>query len=162
MSEIYIICVEDEPQVLDVIIRDLGQLENVFPIEVANSADEARQLIQEIKDEGNRIGLVLCDHIMPGDKGIDLLIEMQKDSFTEHTRKVLITGQAGLEDTIQAVNLARLNRYIAKPWDPKNLVEVARQELTEYVISQEKDLLRFMPVLDQAKLQEAIRNRGYL
>jgi response regulator RpfG family c-di-GMP phosphodiesterase len=162
MAEIYIICVEDEPQVLDVIVRDLGEIEDVFPIEVANSADEARQLMREINEEGNTVGLILCDHIMPGDKGIDLLIEMQKDPWTEHTRKILITGQAGLEDTIQAVNLARLNRYIAKPWNPQQLREVVREELTLYVIAHEKDLLRFMPVLDQAKLQEAIRNRGYL
>jgi response regulator RpfG family c-di-GMP phosphodiesterase len=162
MSEIYIICVEDEPQVLDVIVRDLGHFEDVFPIEVANSADEARQLVNEIREEGNRVGLVLCDHIMPGDKGIDLLIEMQNDTFTEHSRKVLITGQAGLEDTIQAVNHARLNRYISKPWNPENLREVVKDELTQYVIAREKDLLRFMSVLDQAKLQEAIRDRGYL
>jgi response regulator RpfG family c-di-GMP phosphodiesterase len=162
MAEIYIICVEDEPQVLDVMVRDLGELEDVFPIEVAHSADEARQLMAEIKEEGNTVGLILCDHIMPGDKGIDLLIEMQKDPWTEHTRKVLITGQAGLEDTIQAVNHARLNHYISKPWNPHKLREVVKDELTQYVIAHEKDLLRFMSVLDQAKLQDAIRSRGYL
>jgi response regulator of citrate/malate metabolism len=162
MADIYIVCVEDEPQVLDVMIRDLSEMEHVFPIEVANSADEARELIQEIKKEGHKIGLILCDHIMPGDKGIDLLIEMQKDSFTEQTRKVLITGQAGLEDTIQAVNHANLNHYIAKPWNKTRLLDVVRNELTHYVIAHEKELLRFMPVLDQARLQDAIRSRGYL
>ncbi len=162
MADIYIVCVEDEPQVLDVIVRDLAELEVVFPIEVASSADEARALIKEIEQEGHKIGLALCDHIMPGDKGIDLMIEMQKDPFTQTTRKVLITGQAGLEDTIQAVNKAKLNRYIAKPWNPANLLEVVKEELTEYVISEEKDLLRFMAVLDQERLQEVIRSKGYL
>ncbi len=162
MSDIYIVCVEDEPQVLDVVIRDLAKLEDVFPIEVAHSADEARELIKEIKEEGNKIGLAICDHIMPGDKGVDLMIEMQKDPFTEHTRKVLLTGQAGLEETIEAVNKAKLNRYIAKPWKPQQIVEVAVDELTTYVIEQEKELLQYMAVLDQERLQEAIRSKGYV
>ncbi len=162
MSDIYIICVEDEPQVLDVIIRDLAVFEEIFPIELAHSADEARELIKEIKQEGHKIGLALCDHIMPGDKGIDLMIEMQKDPFTEKTRKVLVTGQAGLEDTIEAVNNAKLNRYIAKPWNPRELVEVVKEELTQYVIQEEKELLRFTSLLDQEKIQEAIRTKGYV
>lgn len=162
MSDIYIICVEDEPQVLDVVIRDLAKLEDIFPIEVANSADEARELIKEIKEEGNEIGLAICDHIMPGDKGVDLMIEMQKDPFTESTRKVLLTGQAGLEETIEAVNNAKLNRYIAKPWKPEQILKVAVDELTTYVIEQQKELLPYMAVLDQERLQEAIRNKGYV
>lgn len=162
MSDIYIICVEDEPQVLDVVIRDLAKLEDIFPIEVAHSADEARELIKEIKEEGNEIGLAICDHIMPGDKGVDLMIEMQKDPFTESTRKVLLTGQAGLEETIEAVNNAKLNRYIAKPWKPEQILEVAVDELTTYVIEQQKELLPYMAVLDQERLQEAIRNKGYV
>ncbi|MBW6479457.1 MAG: response regulator [Bacteroidales bacterium] len=162
MSDIYIICVEDEPQVLDVVIRDLAKLEEVFPIEIAHSADEARQLISEIKEDGNRIGLAICDHIMPGDKGVDLMIEMQKDPFTEHTRKVLLTGQAGLEETIEAVNKAKLNRYISKPWKPQQILEVAVDELTTYVIEHEKELLPFMAVLDQERIQEAIRSKGYV
>ncbi len=162
MSDIYIICVEDELQVLDVIVKDLEPLEEVFPIEVAASADEARKLIEEIRQEGGRIGLAVCDHVMPGDSGVDLMVEMQKDPFTERTRKVLLTGQAGLDATIEAVNKARLNRYISKPWDPAQLLDVAKEELTQFVIEQEKDLLPYMGVLDASRLQEEIRARGYV
>ena len=90
------------------------------------------------------------------------MIEMQNDPFTEHTRKVLLTGQAGLEETIEAVNKAKLNRYISKPWKPRQILEVAVDELTSYVIEQEKELLPFMAVLDQERLQETIRSKGYV
>lgn len=160
MSTIYILCVEDEPEVLDVVVRDLAALEDVFPIEMAVSAEEARQIIREIEENGDKIGLVICDHVMPGDKGVELMIEMQNQPFTERTRKVLLTGQAGLDATIEAVNHARLNRYIAKPWDPENLMKVAIDELTTYVIEAEKNLLPFMSSLDARRLQEAIRARG--
>ncbi len=162
MSQIYIICVEDEPEVLDVIVRDLSALEETFPIEMAVSAEEARSIIKEIQDQGDKVGLAICDHVMPGDNGVELMIEMQNEEFTLSTRKVLLTGQAGLEATVEAVNHARLNRYIAKPWDPDNLLNVARDELTTYVIENEKNLLPFMSALDAARLQEAIRARGYI
>lgn len=160
MSEIYILCVEDEPEVLDVIVRDLSELEEVFPIEMAVSAEEAREIIKEIEEQGDKLGLAICDHVMPGDKGVELMVEMQKKPFTERTRKVLLTGQAGLEATVEAVNKAKLNRYIAKPWEPEQLVQIARDELTTFVIEQEKDLLRYMGALDIERLQETIRERG--
>ncbi len=160
MSTIYILCVEDEPEVLDVIVRDLAELEDFFPIEMAVSAEEARSIIKEIEDRGDKIGIAICDHVMPGDKGVDLMIEMQKVPFTARTRKILLTGQAGLEATVEAVNKARLNRYISKPWDPENLVSVVKDELTTYVIEQEKNLLPFMSILDATRLQETIRARG--
>lgn len=160
MSDIYILCVEDEPEVLDVVVQDLSELEDVFPIEMAVSADEARTIIAEIRERGDRIGLAVCDHVMPGDKGVDLMIEMQNDPFTKATRKVLLTGQAGLDATVDAVNKANLNRYISKPWDPKELMEMAKDELTSFVIENEKDLLKYMGVLDAARLQETIRKKG--
>ena len=160
MTTIYILCVEDEPEVLDVIVRDLSELEDFFPIEMAVSAEEARTIIKEIEARGDKLGIAICDHVMPGDKGVDLLIEMQKESFTVATRKILLTGQAGLEATVEAVNNARLNRYIAKPWDPENLVSVVKDELTSFVIEQEKDLLPYMSVLDATRLQETIRTKG--
>jgi len=162
MSNIFIICVEDEHQVLDVLVKDLEDFEELFPIEIASSADEAREIIEEVKDFGGILGLALCDHIMPGDNGVDLLVEMQKDEFTRKTRKVLITGQAGLEDTIKAVNRAGLNHYLAKPWNKEELVEVVKKELTNFVIENEENLLPFMSILDAERLQEEIRNRGYI
>jgi CheY-like chemotaxis protein len=162
MSNIFIICVEDEHQVLDVLLKDLEEFEDVFPIEIASSADEARELIEEVKELGGKIGLILCDHIMPGDNGVDLLIEMKANEFTKDTRKVLITGQAGLEDTVKAVNRAGLNHYIAKPWDKNELAEVVKKELTNFVVNNEENLLPFMTLLDGEKLQEEIRTRGYI
>jgi CheY-like chemotaxis protein len=162
MNNIFIICVEDEHQVLDVLVKDLEEFEELFPIEIASSADEARDLIEEIENLGGKIGLVLCDHIMPGDNGVDLLIEMKANEFTKNTRKVLITGQAGLEDTVKAVNRAGLNHYIAKPWEKRELLEVVKKELTQFVIESEESLLPFMTILDGEKLQEEIRARGYI
>jgi CheY-like chemotaxis protein len=160
MSTIYILCIEDEAEVLDVIVNDISALEIVFPIEVGVTANEARKVIDEIIDNGDRIGLILCDHVLPGENGVELLVELQDRPETKETRKVLLTGQAGLDATVKAVNKAGLNRYIAKPWDKEDLVEICREELTHYVIKTTTNLLPFMGILNAEKLSEAMRERG--
>jgi len=160
MSKIYILCVEDEPEVLDAVVRDLAPLEGMFPVEGVRSAAEARRVITRIIAAGNRLGLVLCDHIMPGENGVELLVEMQRAPETAATRKVLLTGQADLEATIKAVNQASLDYYVGKPWSREELLSVAKAELTEFVLATEKDLVPFLSVLDGARLAEAMRQRG--
>lgn len=159
-TDIYILVIEDEPEVLDSLVRDLEPLEERFPVEMAATAEEARKVIRELEDQGNEIGLFLCDHVLPGENGVDLLVDMQKDEYTAASRKVLVTGQAGLEDTVEAVNRARLNYYIAKPWTQNDLLKVVKNELTEYVIETDHDPLEFMKWLNQERLAEHIHNRG--
>jgi len=154
---IYIFVVEDEPEVLDAIVRDLEEFEDAFPIEMADSAEEARVLIKALIDEGHKIGLILCDHVLPGQNGVELLVEMQIDPATEHTRKVLITGQAGLDETVRAVNEADLKHYIAKPWEKDDLVGTTRKLLTDYVLERADNPMEFMSILDGERIADNIR-----
>lgn len=156
-EKIYILVVEDEPEVLDAIVRDISEFEKVFPIEMADTAEEAGDLIHSILDEGNRIGLILCDHVLPGQNGVELMVEMQKSEDTESTRKVLITGQAGLEETVRAVNEANLKHYIAKPWEKEELVGITRDLLTDYVIEETENPMQYMQVLDAGRIADHIR-----
>jgi response regulator RpfG family c-di-GMP phosphodiesterase len=158
-SDIYILCVEDEQEVLDAVVRDLEKLEEQFPIETANSAEEAREVITKLLDDGKKIGLIVCDHILPGDNGVELLIELHRDETTHTTRKMLLTGQAGLDDTVRALNEARLHHYIAKPWTRQELMEVAVKLLTDFVIEEEENLLPYMAALDAERISESIRTR---
>jgi CheY-like chemotaxis protein len=158
----YILVVEDEPEVAAAIASALAPLEEHFVVEVANSAEDAAAVVAEAKAAGRRPGLVLCDHVLPGKQGVDFLIELQADPSTSAARKVLLTGQAGLQSTIQAVNNARLDHYIAKPWSDSELVDVSRRLLTDHVIATEENLLPFMNALDAGRIAEAIRrgNQG--
>jgi response regulator RpfG family c-di-GMP phosphodiesterase len=160
MPSIYILCVEDEPEVLEAVVQDLVSLEKTFPLETARTADEARKVIASLLARGDSVGVILCDHILPGQNGVDLLIDLQRDPATAPIRKVLLTGQAGLEPTVRAVNDADLNHYIAKPWSREELVAVVKKELTEYVLHNEPNLLPFLGVLDTERLTEALRQRG--
>ena len=157
-KQIYIIVVEDELEVMDALVGDLEFIESVFPVETANNTEEAKEIMQQIEEAGNQIGLILCDHVLPGKNGIDLLIELQNHPTIKMSKKVLVTGQAGLEDTVQAINKAGLDYYVAKPWQKDELQQVVVNQLTNFVIQQKLNPLPYMTVLDATRLAEVLRN----
>ena len=156
-KQISILVVEDEPEVLDAIVRDISEFEETFPVEIADTAEEARELMKEILEEGGEIGLILCDHVLPGQNGVELMVDMQTNPHTEKTKKVLITGQAGLDETVRAVNEADLKHYIAKPWKKKELVDITRKLLTDYVLEYRENPMDFMQILDSERIADEIR-----
>jgi response regulator RpfG family c-di-GMP phosphodiesterase len=142
-------------------MRDLNPFAGSFRIEAAEDVDDAKSLLAELDGGGVLIGLILCDHLLPGMLGIDFLIELEAEPKTRGTRKVLLTGQAGLEDTVRAVNEAKLDYYIAKPWSPEDLHEVVKSQLTEFVLASDEDVLPYVSILDGPRLLDAAPQRGW-
>lgn len=160
MSKIVILCVEDEPEVRDALVRDLEEFKPICKIEATEEAQEANEVIAECVTTGMPIALALVDHLLPGVHGVEFLVSMKRDPETEGTKKVLVTGQAGLEDTVKAINDADLDHYIAKPWAKEDLVAVVRKQLTDWVIENEDDLLPYVQLLDGTRLMAAMSGRG--
>ncbi|MEQ9308210.1 MAG: response regulator [Balneolaceae bacterium] len=156
--QIYILVIEDELEVMDALIKDLEEFEQTFPIESANNTDEANLVVNQIYESGNEIGLILCDHVLPGENGVDFLISLESRKEFHKTRKVLVTGQAGLEDTVKAINNANLNHYIPKPWTKEGFQKVVVNQLTDFIIDKKYNPLKFMATLDAVRLAEAMRN----
>ena len=161
MTDLAILIVEDEPEVRDALIRDVAPFEGQFRIEAAEDVEDARAALDSLEAAGQSVALVLCDHLLPGVHGVDFLVELNEDPETNPARKVLVTGQAGLEDTIRAVNEANLDHYIAKPWDDDALQDIVREQLTEYVSRWVDDLLPYVTVLNGPRLMAIIAARGF-
>jgi len=161
MKQITILVLEDEPEVRSAIARDLEAFAPTFRVELSDDAEDARAVIAETRQDGGEVGLILCDHLLPGLRGTDFLIELDHDPEAAAMRKVLLTGQAGHEDTIRAINEGGLDYYIAKPWTVDELHAVVRAQLTEYVLAETDDLLPYVNILDGPRLLEAISERGW-
>jgi len=162
MDKYLILCVDDEREVLDSVLHDLSSLEEHFILEAAESVDEAKEVLADAIADHIPLALILCDHIMPGETGIDFLIELKHQSETTRARKVLLTGQAGLEETVQAVNNASLDYYISKPWDGNQLKDIAIDQLTTYIIDNEKELMPWARVLDTNRIMKALSDKRLL
>ncbi|MGF1755059.1 response regulator [Vibrio makurazakiensis] len=156
MNKYLILCVDDEIEILESVLQDLALFEEYFIVEGAESVSEAKQVISDMEENHVPLALILCDHIMPEQTGIDFLIELNQSEATSKSRKVLLTGQAGLEDTITAVNNAALDFYIAKPWDGEGLRSTLRSQLTEYMIDNDNQLLSWSSFLDTEKIFDAM------
>ncbi|TLS77035.1 response regulator [Photobacterium damselae] len=156
MNKYLILCVDDEREVLDSVCHELSELEEYFVIEAAESVAEARDVLADTITDEIPLALILCDHIMPNETGIDFLIELKQQQETALSRKVLLTGQAGLDETVQAVNNASLDYFIAKPWSGEALKQIVTDQLTTYIIENESDLMPWARILDTARIMQAI------
>ena len=131
MEKINVICVDDQREVLSAVVQDLTPLEDWLEIEDCESAEEALELIDDLDAKGEHIALIISDHVMPGKSGVELLTEISEDRRFTHTKKVLLTGQATHQDTISAINKARIESYLEKPWKGTELVDCTRRVVTE-------------------------------
>lgn len=152
-----ILLLEDEADVRTALERDLEPFWDKIRYEVAQDVPDAWAAIDDILSDGDELALVLSDHRLPGESGVDFLVELTHDERFSSTRTVLVTGQADQDDTIKAVNEAGLDYYIAKPWDPQKLVAVVREQLTNYVLESGTNPLPYLPVLDGVRVMDAIR-----
>ena len=75
--------------------------------------------MEDLQQDGEQLAVVIADQIMPGMKGVELLEEVHRRS--PQTVKILLTGQAGLDAVVYAINKAGLDQYIPKPWDEPDL-----------------------------------------
>lgn len=97
-----ILVVDDDPVSRLVVCHMLQQLG--FSTEEADSAPAAREIFRPDLD------LILCDYIMPGESGLDLL-----DSLPEPRPPfILLTGEVRLED-FGDPRVAELSGYLTKP-----------------------------------------------
>jgi signal transduction histidine kinase len=151
VSKKVILCVDDEKIVLESL---RGELEGKFPdpytLEFAESGDEALEVIDELRDSGDELALIITDYIMPGLKGDDVLIAVQEKC--PDARQIMLTGQANLEGITNAINNASLYRYISKPWERNDLLLT----INEALLSRERELkIRE----HQAILEETVKAR---
>lgn len=157
MEKIYIICIEDQPEVLNAVMKDLALFEEAFIVEGCESAPEAEELLDDIDADGDYAGLLVCDHVMPDKTGVDFLIEVNDDPRFPHTKKLLLTGLATHEDTINAINNAAIDRFIEKPWQQEVLHKYVRILLTQFVLEQGLDYEPYLTYLDKPTLFENLR-----
>jgi class 3 adenylate cyclase/CheY-like chemotaxis protein len=128
MANGVILCIDDERMVLDGLQSQLGRdFGAKYSIELAESGEEALELISELLDRGKDIPIVISDQLMPGIKGNELLKLIHK--VTPGTYTVLLTGQSDLDAVIEAVNYANLYRYITKPWEGNDLILTVREAI---------------------------------
>ena len=117
MSKPVILTVDDEPDVLSAIERDLyAHFRTSYRIVKAGSGQQALKVVEELKQRGANVALFMVDERMPSMTGMEFLREAMQ--LYPGARKVLLTAYADTETAIKAINEIKLDHYLTKPWDP--------------------------------------------
>ncbi len=117
MAKPVILAVDDDPEVLGAVERDLKQhYRNDYRILKAVSGGEALEAARQLKQRGTPIALLLVDERMPGMTGTEFLREAVK--LHPAARRVLLTAYADTQAAISGINDVGLDHYLLKPWDP--------------------------------------------
>lgn len=117
MNRPIIFSIDDDPQVLRAISRDLKKKYGAdYKILSTTSANEALESITELKNSDDVVALFLCDQRMPEMEGVAFLEKAIK-IFPE-AKRVLLTAYSDTAAAIKAINDVRLDYYLVKPWDP--------------------------------------------
>jgi thioredoxin reductase (NADPH) len=117
MPKPIILTVDDEPQVLNAVERDLRRhYGGDYRIVKAASGAEALDTVRHLKARNAPIAIFLVDQRMPAMSGTEFLAEAR--TLYPDSRKVLLTAYADTEAAIQSINTIGLDFYLMKPWDP--------------------------------------------
>jgi thioredoxin reductase (NADPH) len=112
-----LLVVDDDPQVLAAVRRDLrSKYRQDYTVVSATSGEEAVAAIKELKARGDTLAVVISDQRMPGLQGTDVLTQA-RESYPV-ARRVLLTAYSDIDAAIKAINVAHLDHYLSKPWDP--------------------------------------------
>ena len=117
MTKPIIFSIDDDPQVLRAISRDLkSQYNTDYKIISTTSANEALEALTEMKNSGDAVAMFLVDQRMPEMEGVDFLDKAIK--IYPDAKRVLLTAYSDTVAAIKAINVVQLDYYLTKPWNP--------------------------------------------
>jgi len=134
--EYLVVCVDDDREFLSSLEQLLpglvaGQTPFETTFEFLDDPREAVGLLAQCAAKNTPVAMVITDHVMPGMDGVELLGHA-KDLVPAAIR-VLLTGQAGMDSVIDAVNRRTLDHYVGKPIsDIDGFTRTLVHLLTEY------------------------------
>ncbi|RIK37135.1 MAG: fused response regulator/thioredoxin-disulfide reductase [Chloroflexi bacterium] len=117
MAKPVIFSVDDDPEVLRAIVRDLRRhYGDDYRVMRASSGEEALTALRQLQRRNEPVALFLVDQRMPTMSGVEFMtaaMQLYPDAC-----RVLLTAYADTEAAISAINNAGVHYYLLKPWDP--------------------------------------------
>lgn len=117
MAKPVIMTVDDDPEVLRAISRDLQkEYGDKFRVLRADSGAVALEALVQVKLRNQSVALFLVDQRMPQMSGVEFL--EQALELYPNTKRALLTAYADTDAAIRAINTTQIDYYLMKPWDP--------------------------------------------
>ena len=138
----HILLVDDDEGIRSLVKKYLN--ENNFLVTTADSAENATDKIKIIKFD-----LIVLDIMMPGKSGLDFINDQKKNL---NTPIILLTAKGEASERVEGLELGA-DDYLAKPFEPKELILRIKNILTKTIKVDQKRIIEFEKVkIDLNKL----------
>jgi response regulator RpfG family c-di-GMP phosphodiesterase len=140
-----VLLVDDEPSIIKALQRLLRK--EGWTIMAAGSGPEALAMLEQC---GGQVSLIVSDQRMPGMNGAQLLEKAV--SIAPDAMRFLLTGYSDMEAVVDAVNKGKIHRYINKPWNDTDFIELVRSALAQVELRLENARLTELTERQNAEL----------
>ena len=138
----HILLVDDDEGIRSLVKKYLN--ENNFLVTTSDSAENASEKIKIIKFD-----LIILDIMMSGKSGLDFINDHKKDLDTPI---ILLTAKGEASERVEGLELGA-DDYLAKPFEPKELILRIKNILTKTIKTDQKRIIEFENVkIDLNKL----------
>ncbi len=150
--ESYVLCVDDDADFLKSLEFFLAEQVNDcmdgncwYRFLFLTDPFEALELIEELTWNAESIAMIISDQKMPEMEGTEFFLKARK--IVGNTVRILLTGHAGMDSAIDAINENLLDKYLTKPLDSDHDFVVSVKHLLQKfemqnTIEQQNETLR--------------------
>lgn len=117
-----ILCIEDEPEMIDLIRLILGR-RGFEVLGAAGGTAGLKEVREQLPD------LVLLDLMMPDMDGWEVYQQMKAEDSTRNIPVIVVTAKAQSIDKVLGLHIAKVDDYIAKPFSPQDLLNSVEKVL---------------------------------
>jgi DNA-binding response OmpR family regulator len=125
MSNEKILCIEDEPQMID-LIRLILETRG-YQVVAAQGGQEGLDMMRSEKPD-----LILLDIMMPKMDGGDVYHRMQQEPDLLQIPVIVVTAKAAPIDKVLWMNVAQVDDYVTKPFGPDDLLASVERVLARH------------------------------
>ena len=122
-EEIKILCVDDEPNVLNSVRRLF--LDEEYEVFTAPTAQAGLEILDQ-----EHIHIVISDYRMPNMNGVEFLREVR--TRWPDTVRIVLSGYADMAAIVSAINEGEIYRFIPKPWNDDDLKVTVANAIERY------------------------------
>ena len=111
-----ILCIEDEPEMID-LIRLILSRRGFEVLGAAGGMAGIKAVREQLPD------LVLLDLMMPDMDGWEVYQQMKANESTRNIPVIVVTAKAQSIDKVLGLHIAKVDDYISKPFSPQELMD---------------------------------------
>jgi thioredoxin reductase (NADPH) len=163
-----ILAVDDDPDAVALLGSELeDRYGRAYQILTARAASTAEETLVRLREEGQRLALVLSDQWLPDGTGCELLARAAE--LFPHSRRLLLIswGEWAVDATAQplrrGIGLGQIDYYVLKPW--RSADELFHRAVTEFLhewVGSDASLSRELTVVAEAGNARASELRNLL